>query len=133
MDEITKTKLLGLRNSGKSYGEISKILNISIGTIKSTCFRSNKELRPKQEVTCRYCHAVITQLTKGKPKIFCSQICRNKWWNENIDKVNKQAFYKLECAYCHRLFERYGRPKAKYCSKACYIGGRYYPNERPSQ
>lgn len=133
MDEITKEKILELRDRKKSYGEISKLLNISIGTIKSTCFRSNKELRPKQETICRCCHSVVTQPKEGKRKVFCSQTCRNKWWNTNIDKVNKKAFYNYECAYCHRLFERYGRPNAKYCSKACYIAGRYYQNERPSK
>jgi hypothetical protein len=126
MDEHTKVKIQELRKCGESYGRISDLLNIPTGTVKTVYRRSVANPSFHAELTCKYCHKAIVQSKTARKKMFCSATCRNKWWNENIDKVNRRAFYRHQCAYCHRQFEVYGRLTAKYCSHDCYIAARYY-------
>ena len=54
-----------------------------------------------------------------------SEKCRNKWWNSNLDKVNRKANYEFICPHCKKPFSAYGNKNRKYCSHACYIEDRF--------
>lgn len=130
-EEIEKLRIY--RRQGYSYGEISKILNISKSTVASHCRR--EEIKPtvcKKEsktssfqkddnVFCKYCGNKLIQLQRGQSRKFCSTACRRSWWKENEDELNKKAFYLITCKYCNKLFEAYGNKNRKYCSHECYV------------
>ncbi len=129
MNEKVKEKVIKLRNEGMSYGNISKSLNIPVGTIKSICARSKFKVVDIVTIYCKNCGAAINQHDSGRKRKFCNSGCRMTWWNKNTERVDRKSYYVRICLFCGREFERYGRPKAKYCSHACYIEGRYHGEE----
>ena len=74
---------------------------------------------------CRECGNPITQQLKTKRRIFCSKACREKWWKEHADKIDRKAIYEFTCAGCGKSFTAYGNSKRKYCSHECYIIHRF--------
>ncbi|MGO5139529.1 RNA polymerase subunit sigma-70 [Streptococcus alactolyticus] len=122
-----KAEIIRLRKNGLSYKDISICLNMSINTIKSVCRRLKVE---KQSIdtnrsVCLLCKASLTQINGKKEKKYCSDICRMKWWNAHLEKVNKKSFSEHICLNCHKPFQSYANTKRKYCSHACYIVSRF--------
>lgn len=110
-----------LRQAGYSYKEIADALKISINTVKSFCRRNGLTGTSEQKKhICINCGAEIDESKK-----FCSSKCRQEWWNSNLDKVNRKAYYNFTCSYCHRPFNAYGNKNRKYCSHECYIKDRF--------
>ena len=64
----------------------------------------------------RVCGKEVVQPGGRKEKKFCSDKCRNKWWNSNLDKVNRKANYEFICPHCKKPFSAYGNKNRKYCS-----------------
>lgn len=120
-----------LRSQGCSYGTIAKQLNLSINTVKSFCQRSglgNPSNLQRKELSvgrCKYCEQELKLVSGKKKKLFCSDKCRNKWWNSHLDLVNRKAYYPFTCKYCKTPFEAYGNRCRKYCSKNCYYLDRF--------
>lgn len=139
MPEEQKLQIVNLRKKGHSYGQIADVLNISINTIKSFCRRNGlvnsnakedlneleKNLEDSQYDNCKYCNEKLEKNHRGKPKKFCSENCRRKWWKENKEKHNKKTFYTLTCQGCGIKFESYGNKERKYCNHNCYIKSRF--------
>ena len=73
---------------------------------------------------CRQCGKPIVQVKGRKAKYFCSDKCRNAWWNAHPEKVQRKAYYHLTCEYCGKEFISYGNRKRKYCSRPCYADAR---------
>lgn len=110
-----------LRQAGYSYKEIADALKISINTVKSFCRRNGLTgTSEKKKHICINCGAEIDE---GKK--FCSSKCRQDWWNNNLDKVDRKAYYHFTCSYCHKPFNAYGNKNRKYCSHECYIKDRF--------
>ena len=125
MKDIRDNKMLELKAQGYSYNEIAKELNISKSTVASF-FRRNEVYDEVDALgVCKNCEKTIIQKKKTKRKVFCSDECRVEWWNSNLDKVVRSAYYEFECATCGEKFKAYGNTKRKYCSPACYRQGRY--------
>ena len=59
-----------------------------------------------------------------KPKRFCSDACRLRWWHAHRDMEKNAA--DRRCFSCGRVF-RSSRDQ-KYCSHACYIKARFGGN-----
>ena len=132
MNDTQKLQIQKLRAEGCSYGTISEKLGISINTIKTYCRRhgfggvaSNPVPTDEKVHYCLCCGVVVAQNSGRKEKKFCSDKCRNKWWNANLDKVNRKAQYDFVCAYCKKPFTAYGNKNRKYCSHECYISDRF--------
>ena len=135
MTDEEKIKVANLRARGFGYTAISKELNISANTIKAYCKRSGlggfatAEVDvvdiPIIECRCQNCGKKIAFPEGRKEKKFCSDKCRNKWWNAHWDKVNRKAEYDFVCAYCKKPFRVYGNKNRKYCSHECYIHDRF--------
>lgn len=90
---------------------------------------SKSDVEPRIQATkvgyCQCCGIKVIQNPKRKQKKFCSDKCRNMWWNSHLELVNKKAIYECKCKYCGRAFKVYGNENRKYCSRECYIAGRF--------
>lgn len=124
--------LVRLRQEGCGYAAIAKMLDLSRDTVRSFCRRNglSGEMAKGQaeeppQGCCRECGNVLPQAEGVKPRIFCSKPCREKWWKEHPEHVNKRAIYSFTCACCGKLFTVYGNSKRKYCSHECYIRNRF--------
>ena len=129
MTENQKMIVAGLRKTGMGYGTIAKKVGVSVNTIKSFCHR--RAAKPKREEPdsrthrCLCCGVPVAQNPGRKEKKFCSDKCRNKWWNARLDLVNRKAFREIVCVGCGRTFTVYGQVKRKFCSHQCYIEARF--------
>lgn len=123
-----KKNITELRGKGMSYRAISESTGISINTVSSFCRRTQIDGQSKDIKnvgTCKNCGRLIKSKTGCKPRIFCSDTCRWEWWNRHLDQVKRKAVYSFTCACCGKEFSVYGNKNRKYCSRTCYIAGRY--------
>lgn len=128
MTNTEKTEIVRLREGGQSYGEISKATGIPVNSIKSFCRRNRLggiRGNDEQEAVCEYCGKPVVQTKGRKKKRFCSDKCRNAWWAEHRNLLNKKANYECVCQHCGKAFISYGNKDRKYCSHECYIEERY--------
>ena len=139
MTDSQKAKIIRLRADGKGYRAISHELGISLGTVKSYCIRNGidaeKATKLAEKITagttqCENCGKAIKQDPQRKHKRFCSDGCRNQWWNKHLSLVKRKAYYHFKCAYCGKEFELYGDRRRTYCSHECYIAARFKGGER---
>lgn len=124
MTDEQKQKIIALRRDGAGYGQIATTIGISINTVKSFCRRHNMTAN-KSESVCEQCGNHITQNPGRKRKRFCSDLCRNKWWNTHLELVKRKAVYTFTCPNCGKEFSVYGNRYRKFCSHACYIEYRF--------
>lgn len=125
MTKEEKNKILRLRANGNSYGQIAEELGVSKNTIASFIKRNEvNQSNELKESNCQNCGLSIRSLPKKKQRKFCSDACRMQWWNNNLDDVNKKAFYVIECKNCSKTFKTYGNRDRKYCSLECYNSSR---------
>ncbi|MGG6831978.1 UNVERIFIED_CONTAM: helix-turn-helix domain-containing protein [Streptococcus canis] len=123
-----KEKIKILREKGLGYTAIAKEINISVNTIKSYCKRhglGGTKTCDEDTSLCEYCGKPVIQKLGRKKKRFCSDKCRNSWWNKNRELVSKKANYECICANCGKTFISYGNKNRKYCSHECYISARF--------
>lgn len=78
-----------------------------------------------QASTALCCGKPVRQNPGRKQKRFCSDICRNKWWNSHLDLVKRKANYEIVCLGCEKPFVVYGNANRKYCSHKCYVEHRF--------
>ncbi len=112
-----------LRHSGLGYKKIATIIGINVNTVKAYCSRHKISPEPSLSAEgssfCRQCGQPITSILKCKPRKFCSEACRLKWWARHSDLVNRKAYYSFVCAACGKPFTSYGNSHRKYCSIEC--------------
>lgn len=133
MTDEQRLQIKKFRAEGYSYGKVAQALGLSENTVKTFCKRNGlggnlattQKTVDEDVVACLSCGSPIKIIPGRKEKKFCSDKCRNKWWNAHLDKVNKKANYDFECAYCKKPFIAYGNSKRKYCSHECYIADRF--------
>ena len=111
-----------MRSHDKSAADIAIALGLSVNTVRSYIRRHP----PKDavQVGCRQCGKPVMQHKDRKAKYFCSDRCRNAWWNAHPEKVQRKAYYRLACRFCGKEFVSYGNKNRKYCSRLCYADAR---------
>ena len=111
-----------MRSRDKSAADIAIALGLSVNTVRSYIRRHP----PKDAVQlgCRQCGKPVMQHKGRKAKYFCSDRCRNAWWNAHPEKVQRKAYYRLTCQFCGKEFVSYGNKHRKYCSRLCYADAR---------
>lgn len=125
-----RNKIVRMRKTGIGYATIAQELGLSKNTVKTFCRRNGltsaerAESGPEQHI-CPQCGAYVEQTPGRKAKKFCSDICRNKWWNTHLGEVKREAMYEYACPTCGKTFYAYGNRHRKYCSHQCYITGRF--------
>lgn len=121
-----KEKIKKLRLEGLGYKKISNELGISINTVKSFCRNNNLTSEfTNKKVLCKQCGQEIIQKEHIKKKLFCSEVCKRKWWNKNRANLEKTSLIEHTCLNCHKVFRAYPKDKRKYCSHECYINSRF--------
>ena len=128
-----KEQIKKLRDSGYGYSKIAEALGLTKNQVSAFCRRnslSGNTADPDKKETpnvgcCRCCGKPLVQVSGRKEAKFCSDACRNKWWNAHLDQVNRKAIYEYTCPCCHKPFTAYGNSKRKYCSHECYIRARF--------
>lgn len=118
------------RKNGYGYKQISNLTKLSLNTIKSFCRRNHlmdADLQEPKETgfSCEWCGKSVEQKEHRKRKRFCSDACRNKWWNSHLDLVKRKANYKIVCPGCNSTFTVYGNANRKFCCHECYIKYRF--------
>ena len=111
-----------MRSHDKSAANIAIALGLSVNTVRSYIRRHP----PKDavQVGCRQCGKPVMQHKGRKAKYFCSDRCRNAWWNAHPEKVQRKAYYRLTCQFCGKELVSYGNKNRKYCSRLCYADAR---------
>ena len=109
MTDKEKQQIKALRESGESYAQISKMMDLPINSIKTYCRRNNLTSidveREDKTSTCLECGKPIEQNPGRKKKKFCSDKCRMLWWNSHSEEVNRKANYSCTCAFCGKRTE----------------------------
>lgn len=124
-----------MRKEGCSYAAIAKELNVNENTVKTFCRRNgltgavaempSPDFQNAAEKPCQCCGKPVIQYPGRKEKKFCSDACRNRWWNSHLNEVRRKAMYEYRCPHCGRAFCTYGNRNRKYCSHECYIADRF--------
>lgn len=131
MTDREKQIIAECRELGLSYVQISRMMGLSINSIKTYCRRHNlggsKAYENQAGVVskCEQCGKAVQQNPGRKTKRFCSDKCRMTWWNSHSDLVNRKANYSCTCMKCGKEFISYGNKNRKYCSHDCYIEDRF--------
>lgn len=130
MTDIQKLKILSLRDLGHGYADIATKLGISKDTVKSFCRRNGAAgIRAAKQIErqdhCPQCGKKLIQAEKQKPRRFCSDQCRQAWWNAHPEMVKQRAVYSFVCPTCGKPFTAYGNSRRKYCSHQCYVQARF--------
>lgn len=119
-----------MRKSGTGYAVIARELGLSKNTVKTFCRRNGLTSTPASETNleqhlCPQCGGPVDLTPGRKPKRFCCDACRYKWWNAHLDEVKRKAMYEYICPTCGKTFFAYGNKHRKYCSHECYITDRF--------
>lgn len=132
MTDQEKQQIAIYRNQGLSYTAISRKMEKSVNSIKTYCKRNGlggvrafDKSGNANVCVCENCGKPVIQNPGRKKKRFCSDKCRNAWWNSHQEQVNKKANYECVCAHCRKTFISYGNKNRKYCSHECYIEDRF--------
>lgn len=135
MTDTERMAIAEYRRNGIGYKKISQLTGICESTIKTYCRRNSlggfaAETAPGTpaqiaETACQCCGKPVMQYPGRKEKRFCSDVCRNKWWNSHLHLVKRKAMYDFVCPTCGKSFSAYGNRNRKYCSHECYIEDRF--------
>ena len=129
-----KENIARLRRAGYGYKTIAARLGLSRDSVRNVCKHLDRdEANGIRTInigykTCALCGREIIQSKTGRPKRFCSDSCRMKYWKIHRDELNKspEALYTCTCMYCGKTFQSYGNPNRKYCCHEHYIRD-YFP------
>ena len=114
------------RQAGMKYSEIARALDLPETTVKSYCYR-NPVSAQAPKISGPVCPQCGKPFTSGKfrPRRFCSDACRNKYWLTHHDAAACHTAVKAICQHCGKPFTDYANRHRKYCSHPCYIAARY--------
>lgn len=129
MTDEEKQQITRLRKKGCGYTAVANKVGISKDTVKSFCRRNGlagkRASQDNDAAGCRECGRPLQQRPGMKPRVFCCDECRVKWWHEHPEKIKQRAVYSFTCAGCGKPFTAYGNSKRKYCSHECYVRNRF--------
>ena len=70
---------------------------------------------------CPVCGSEIRKKENGRPKKFCSDGCRRKYWKAHPKMEQWDSYKEQACPICGRMFfaQHENTRRRKYCSRAC--------------
>lgn len=125
MTDLQKNQIISMRKQSITYAAISDALGIPVNTIKTFCRRNGmtKE-NNRDKAVCKNCGCKITNTPGARPRLFCSDHCRQVWWNRHRSNRVSEKLTRFTCLTCGKVFMDYGATNRKYCSQKCYREGR---------
>lgn len=123
MTASQQTNIRKLRAEGYGYKKIASELNLPLGTVKTFCRRNNITSDGNTN-HCIECGTEIIQSGPGRPRKFCSEKCKQHYWNTHIRQLNMKKGRKHICACCGKEFTTY-RDNSRFCSTDCYMAYRF--------
>ncbi|NQT60040.1 MAG: RNA polymerase subunit sigma-70 [Bacteroidetes bacterium] len=127
MTEKQKEQITELRRNGLTYDNIGKRMGLPTGQIRSFCLsripvRDTDNQEEGEQAYCKTCGKMLVHTPGYRKKIFCSDGCRQDWWNHyaQIKTGKGWATNEVICQGCGKTFATYG-VKRKYCSRKCYV------------
>ncbi len=126
MRAVDKERIQRLRGSGLGYKAIATRLELPVATVKSFCQRNGLTttvVTVNAGDACPQCSKPLGERLPGaERKKFCSDACRNKWWDAHADVRAKDKDRRV-CAHCSRVF--FSRKPRKYCGIPCATAARF--------
>lgn len=115
-----------LQQRGLGYKKIAALTGLPVNGVKTYCRRHKVKVPVTQEpqAFCRGCGKPIQRIPQAKPRLFCSDACRMRYWNSHRDEVKHKTVYTFCCPSCGREFQSIGNPNRKYCSRECVANAR---------
>lgn len=139
MTENQGIQIVALRKQGLGYKRIASIVNVSRDSVRSYCKTrnlhgyigmdsANVEMKMQNKQLCGFCGGQMKAAHTGRPRRFCSENCRRRYWSERRDLIKKseKATYIRSCLYCGETFESYGNKNRKFCCHDHYIKYHFY-------
>lgn len=121
MTDLQKKQIVAMRKDNATYAAISEALGIPVGTIKTFCRRNGMTSdAPQGKPRCKNCGAELTNTPKARPRLFCSNRCKQAWWNKNRQDRVSTKIVPHTCPTCGKIFADYSGANRKYCSQECY-------------
>ena len=120
MTQTERDEIVRLKESGKTYKEISDITGICISTVKSVYSRTSTKQNDKVYY-CKQCGKKLLMIKGKREKVFCSDKCRMYFWRTHKKLMNCTKLVKIECPTCHIIFNDYEIKKRKYCCWNCFV------------
>lgn len=123
LSDEEKKKIIELKMAGLGGKAIATQLQLSPNSVKTFLHRHGKDSAYIALMgMCPCCGAQLIQTPGKKPKKFCSDACRMKWWAQHPEQMDR-TLYTITCTQCGRSFET-ANPKRKFCGRACYADNR---------
>ena len=130
MNDTQRMRIEEMRGEGIGYSVIAIETGLSKDSVKAYCRTHNlggvkdiKKVGISASKKCMCCGKPVVQIPTRKPKKFCSDECRMKWWNSHPEMVKRKNIAHLVCALCGESFES-KNPAQIYCSRDCYAKAR---------
>jgi len=123
MNQIQKEKIRYWRGEGLGYKATATKAGVTESAVKGFCRRNGIDSGYEQNA-CRQCGEALVQ-TQGRRKKFCSDSCRNTWWNHHAYLRENRAENQRICAHCGEAFYSESGKARKYCCHPCYIVVRF--------
>ena len=121
MTEKQMSQIVEMRKNNITYAAIAEETGIPIGSIKTFCRREGMTTKKTPTVpTCKYCGAVLRSTPHSRPRLFCSDKCKQTWWNHHRGDRVSSKMLPHTCSTCGNVFMDYAGANRKYCSQACY-------------
>ena len=99
MTEKEKRTILDMRAAGRQYKEISAELGIEVSALKVFVQRQKH-----QDVRrCEQCRKALPKDAR-KTQRFCSDKCRNDWWNSHQDELQDKRLIAYGIIGAHSSF-----------------------------
>ena len=130
LSEVEKRKIIAMKLKGMGSKAIARQLQLNPSAVKTFIHRHGKD--PEYVATmglCPSCGSPVEQIPGRKPKKFCSDACRMKWWAQHQEQMDR-TLYTITCMHCGRSFET-ANPKRKFCGRACYADSRRKDDQLP--
>lgn len=123
LSESEKRKIIELKLKGVSSKAIASQLQLGPSAVKTFIHRHGKDSEYVSAMgICPCCGSSLVQTPGKKPKKFCSDACRMKWWAQHKEQMDR-TFYTITCTQCGCSFET-TNPKRKFCTRSCYAKSR---------
>ena len=121
MTDLQKDQIIAMREKKVTYATISENLGIPVSTIKTFCRRNGMSTeRTPSKPCCKNCGGELTNTTKARPRLFCSDQCKQNWWNKHRRERVSAKIVPHPCLTCGKVFADYSGAHRKYCSQECY-------------